>query len=153
MCNRDQFEQFPPPRVFYPLSFDTHPNSFARIPFPLMLIQTAQGMAICVRTEAIAKRRTLLSRSFVTSFLFNRLRTLCTNQPLKKRRNSFVFFRFHTLGKMMGGWHPSSAKILFSRFRRFPFRVAPRPYILSFVFPCYIHPSGGNSHAQAFDHR
>src|SRR5438552_3198013 len=114
MCNRDQFEQFPPPRVFYPLSFDTHPNSFARIPFPLMLIQTAQGMAICVRTEAIAKRRTLLSRSFVTSFLFNRLRTLCTNQPLKKRRNSFVFFRFHTLGKMMGGASILSQNSLFA---------------------------------------
>src|SRR6266436_4983268 len=26
MCSRNQFEQFPPPRVFYPLYFDTHPN-------------------------------------------------------------------------------------------------------------------------------
>src|SRR6267154_3502548 len=135
MCNRDQFEQFPPPRVFYPLSFDTPANSFARNSFPLTLIQTAQGMAICVRTEAIAKRKTLLSRSFVTSFLFNRLRTLCTDRLFQKHGNSFVFFRFRTLEKMTGGWHPSSAKILFSRFRRSPFRVAPRPYILSFAFP------------------
>src|SRR6266478_731830 len=103
MCNRDQFEQFLPPRAFYPFCFDTHANSFARISFPLTLIQTAQGMAICVRTEAIAKRKTLLSRSFVTSFLFNRLRTLCTNRLFQKRRNSFVFFRFRTLEKMTGG--------------------------------------------------
>src|SRR5438876_198107 len=147
MCNRNQFEQFLPPRVFYPLSFDTHANCLARIPFPLILIQTVQGMAIYVRAEAVPQHKPRLFRNFVTSFLFNRLRTLCTNRPLKKRRNSFVFFRFHTLEKMMGGWHPSSAKILFSRSRRSPFRVATRPYILSFVFPCYIHPSGGNSHA------
>ena len=147
MCNRDQFEQFLPPRVFYPFCFDTHPNSFARIPFPLMLIQTAQGMAICVRAATVPQHKTRLSRNFVTSFLFNRLRTLCTNRLFQKHGNSFVFFCFRTLGKMMGGWHPSSAKILFSRSRRSPFRVATRPYILSFVFPCYIHPSGGNSHA------
>src|SRR2546421_9949393 len=147
MCNRDQFEKIPPPRVFYPFCFDTHATSFARISFLLILIQSAQGVAICVRAAAVPQHKTRLSRNFVTSFLFNRLRTLCTNRPLKKRRNSFVFFRFHTLEKMMGGWHPSSAKILFSRSRRSPFRVATRPYILSFVFPCYIHPSGGNSHA------